>query len=108
VRHELVTENVISESPHRKRRDKHGGTGTMNTGNIGRNRQRPQYTFQTTELFDHMRQIVQSYELSYPGLQVEYEKQRNSLLIRVVKSKKTPAQVSEDVHKSLEPFISTV
>ena len=108
VRHELVTDNVIIERPNRKRRDKHGNVNSINTRNIGRNRQRPQYTFHTTQLFDHMRQIVQSYELAYPGLQVEYEKQRNGLFIRVVKSKNAPAQMPEDVHKSLEPFINQV
>jgi hypothetical protein len=38
--------------------DRHGNSGTMNTSNIGgRNRQRPQYTFQTAQVFDHVRQL---------------------------------------------------
>jgi site-specific DNA-methyltransferase (adenine-specific) len=81
----------------------------MNTSNIGgRNRQRPQYTFQPNQVFEHVRELIQSYELSYPGLKIEYEKQRNGLFIRVVKSKKMSAKVPDDIQGSLEPYINQI
>jgi hypothetical protein len=82
----------------------------MNTSNIGgRNRQRPQYTFQTAQVFDHVRQLIRSYELAFPGLEVEYQKKHNTVTIRVKKGKKTATQTAADnVHEPLEAFLNQV
>src|SRR5215471_16531693 len=97
-------------NPVRNYRNKHAGLGTMQTGNIGKHpAQRPEPIFQTSHVFDHVRQLLQCYALSYPGVQVEYEQQRQALTIRVTQSKHTAPQVSvQDVQQSLEPFLNQV
>jgi site-specific DNA-methyltransferase (adenine-specific) len=97
-------------NPVRKYRHKHAGLGTMQTANIGkRPGQHPEPLFHTTQVFDHVRQLLQSYEVSYPGFHVEYEQQRNALTIRVTPSKYTASQGAvEDVAPSLEPFLNQI
>jgi site-specific DNA-methyltransferase (adenine-specific) len=54
---------------------------------------------------------VQSYELTYPDLRVEYEQQRNALTIRVTECKHTASQSQgaiTEVAQSLEPLINQV
>jgi site-specific DNA-methyltransferase (adenine-specific) len=82
----------------------------MQTVNIGgRNGQRPEPLFHTTQVFEHVRQLLQSYEISYPGLKVEHETQRNVLTIRVTQSKHTATQVSvADSCPSLAPFLNQI
>src|SRR5262249_39992553 len=97
-------------TPVRNYRNKHAGLGTMQTAYIGkRPAQRPEPRFHTTQFFEHVRQLLQSYALSYPGVQVEYEQQRQALTIRVTQAKHTAPQVSvQDVQQSLEPFLNQV
>jgi site-specific DNA-methyltransferase (adenine-specific) len=97
-------------NPVRKYRNKHAGLGTMQTGNIGgRHGQRPEPIFHTSHVFDHVRQLLQSYQVSYPGLEVVYETQQNALTIRVTPSKPTASQGAvEDVAPSLEPFLNQI
>jgi site-specific DNA-methyltransferase (adenine-specific) len=96
--------------PVRKYRNKHAGLGTMQTANIGkRPAQHPEPLFHTTHVFEHVRQLLQSYEVSYPGFHVEYEQQWQALTIRVTPSKYTASQGAvEDVASSLEPFMNQI
>jgi site-specific DNA-methyltransferase (adenine-specific) len=100
----------LSETSTRTYRNKYGNRSTMQTANIGRRPgQRPEPILPTTHVLAHVRNLVQSYELTYPGLQVEYEEQRHALTIRVTESKHTATQVSvTDSRPSLEPFLNQV
>jgi site-specific DNA-methyltransferase (adenine-specific) len=100
----------LSETSTRTYRNKYGTQSTMQTANIGkRPAQRPEPILPTTRVFEHVRQLLQSYEVSYPGLQVEFEQQRQALTIRVTPSKPTAPQFSvADVAPSLEPFLNRV
>jgi DNA modification methylase len=82
----------------------------MRTANIGkRPGQRPEPIFQTSHIFDHVRQLLQSYQVSYPGLQIQCETQRNALTIRVTASKHTVSQGAIDgATPSLESFLNQV
>jgi site-specific DNA-methyltransferase (adenine-specific) len=106
----LSLHSEISETVRRTYRNKYGKRSTMHTAKIGRHHgQRPQPTSHTPQVFDHVRQLLQSYELSYPGLHVEYETQRNALTIRVTQSKHITSLVAvEDVEHSLEPFLNQI
>jgi site-specific DNA-methyltransferase (adenine-specific) len=108
VRASLVT--VTSETSTRTYRNRYGNHSTMQTANIGkRTAQRPEPILPTTRVFEHVRHLLQSYEVSYPGLQVEFEQQRQALTIRVAQSKLTTTQVSvTDRRPSLEPFLNQV
>jgi site-specific DNA-methyltransferase (adenine-specific) len=110
VRASLISE--ISETSTRTYRNKYGNHSTMQTGNIGKHpAQRPEPLSYTTQVFEHVRQLLQSYEVSYPGLQVEYEQQRQALTIRVKESKPTASQsqgAMTEVAQSLDPFINQI
>jgi site-specific DNA-methyltransferase (adenine-specific) len=97
-------------NPVRKYRNKHAGLGTMQTGNIGgRHGQRPEPIFHTSHVFDLVRQLLQSYRVSYPDLQITCETQRNALTIRVTPSKSTISQgAGEEAAQSLEPFLNQI
>ncbi len=100
----------LSERSTRTYRNKYGNRSTMQTGNIGkRPAQRPEPISPTTQVFEHVRQLLQSYEVSCPGFQVEFEQQRQALTIRVTESKPTATQVSiADSRPSLEPFVNQI
>jgi hypothetical protein len=100
----------LSETATRTYRNKYGTRSTMQTGNIGKHpAQRPEPLSRTTQVFEHVRQLLQSYEVSYPGLQVEYEQQRRVLTVRVKEGKHTASQgASTEVAQSLDPFLNQV
>jgi hypothetical protein len=103
-------ETVTSEQPNRTYRNKYGKRSTMHTPHIGRRGgQRSEALFHTPQVFDHIRQIIQSYALTYPGLQVAYETQRHALTIRVTQSQRTSFQGAvADVERSLHPFLNQI
>jgi site-specific DNA-methyltransferase (adenine-specific) len=106
----LGNSQVNPVHPVRKYRNKHARLGTMQTANIGkRPGQRPQPIFQTSHIFDHVRQLLRSYQVSYPSLQITCETQRNALTIRVTPSKHTASQGAVDgAAPSLESFLNQI
>jgi site-specific DNA-adenine methylase/DNA modification methylase len=109
MRHSLSSDD--SDRARRKYRDRHGNSSTMNTSHIGgRGRPRPQSTFQTAQVFDHVRQLIRSYELAFPGLEVEYQTKQNTVTIRVTKSKKSASSQAtvEHIQEPLEALLNQV
>jgi site-specific DNA-adenine methylase len=106
----IVTSDTSRKTSTRTYRNKHGKKCTMQTGNIGgRNGQRPEPILQTPHVFAHVRQLLQSYQVSYPSLQIQCETQRNALTIRVTPSKRTASQGAVDgAVPSLEPFLNQI